>query len=103
MKTNRITGLLVGLMASASLASAQQRTSLELNKPYYCSNGLTVTVMKCVLQSGKEVCEFKVEQNGKLSFHGLQAGQNLAAGLKSCSTTPPKAGAPGAAAPGQAA
>jgi len=101
MKTNRITGLLVGLMASASLASAQQRTSLELNKPYYCSNGLTVTVMKCVLQSGKEVCEFKVEQNGKLSFHGLQAGQNLAAGLKSCSTTPPKAGANSGAAAGQ--
>jgi hypothetical protein len=90
-------------MESASLASAQQRTSLELNKPYYCNNGLTVTVVKCVLQNGKEVCEFKVEQDGKLSFEALQTGANLAAGLKSCSTDPskgpPKAGGPGAAAP----
>ena len=98
MKT-KLSIVLVGLMASASLVSAQQRTSLELNKPYYCSNGLTVTVMKCVLQNGKEFCEFKVEQNGKLAFQAAQTGEQLAAGVKSCSTTPPKAGAPGATAP----
>jgi len=103
MKTKVMAALLLGLLESASLAIAQHKTSLELNKPYYCNNGLTVTVMKCVLQNGKEFCEFKVEQNGKLSFQGLQTGENLAAGLKSCSTDPskgpPKAGAPGAAAP----
>jgi len=101
-KTRVMAALLLGLMESASLASAQQKTSLELNKPYYCNNGLTVAVMKCVLQNGKEVCEFKVEQNGKLSFQGLQTGENLAAALKSCSMTPPKA-APGAVAPAQVA
>jgi len=99
MKTKVVAALLLGLIEIGSLASAQQRTLLELNKPYYCNNGLTVTAMKCVLQSGKEFCEFKVEQDGKLSFHGLQTGENLAAALKSCSMTPPKAGAPGAAAP----
>jgi len=97
MQTNLRAALLVGILGSASLANAQQRTSLELNKPYYCSNGLTVTVARCVLQAGKEFCEFKVEQNGKLSFQAAQPGENLAAGLKSCSTKPP-AGAPSEAA-----
>jgi hypothetical protein len=104
MKTGQIVALLVGLAESASLASAQQKTSLELNKPYYCSNGLTVTVTRCVLQNGKEFCEFKIEQNGKLSFQAAQPGEQLAAGVKSCSTKAPKeaaAGAPGAAAPVQ--
>ena len=43
--------------------------------------------------------EFKVEQNGKLAFQAAQSGEQLAAGVKSCSTTPPKAGAK-AGAPG---
>jgi len=99
MKKTRVTAaLLLGLMESASLASGQQRTSLELNKPYYCSNGLTVTVTKCVLQKGKEFCEFKVEQDGKLAFQAAQTGENLAAGLKSCSTDPSKGASKGATA-----
>jgi hypothetical protein len=94
MKTKVVAALWLGLMESVSLAGAQQRTSLELNKPYYCSNGLTVTVTRCVLQNGKEFCQFKVEQNGKLSFQAAQTGEQLAAGVKSCSTTPPKPAAP---------
>lgn len=97
MQTNLRAALLLGLLGSASLASAQQKTSLELNKPYYCSNGLTVTVTRCVLQAGKEYCEFKVEQNGKFSFQAAQPGEQLAAGVKSCSTKAP-AGAVQAAA-----
>lgn len=92
MKTKLIAVVLFGLVETAPLASAQ-KTSLELNKPYYCSNGLAVTVTKCALRNGKEFCEFKVEQNGKVSFQGLQTGENLAAGLKSCSMTPPPKGA----------
>lgn len=98
MKMKVIAALLVGIVELASLASAQQRTSLELNKPYYCSNGLGVTVTRCVLQNGKEYCEFKVEENGKFSFQAAQPGEQLAAGLKSCSTTAP-VGAARAAAP----
>ena len=89
MKTNAGIALLLGLAASASLASAQLKTSLELNKPYYCSNGLTVTVTRCVLQAGKEYCEFKVEQNGKVAFQGSDFGERVATGVKSCSTQAP--------------
>lgn len=96
MKIGRTAALLLVLAESVSLASAQQKTSLELNKPYYCSNGLTVTVTRCVLQNGKEYCAFKVEQNGKFSFQAAQPGEKLAAGVKSCSTTAPK-GTPAAA------
>ncbi|HMI54317.1 MAG TPA: hypothetical protein VK525_22605 [Candidatus Saccharimonadales bacterium] len=97
MQTNLRAALLLGLVVSASPASAQQRTSLELNKPYYCSNGLTVTVTRCVLQAGKEYCEFKVEQNGKFSFQAAQPGEQLAAGVKSCPTKAPLGAAPTAA------
>jgi hypothetical protein len=95
-KTRVMAALLLGLMESAPVASAPQKTSLELNKPYYCDNGLNVTVTKCVLQNGKEFCEFKVEQNGKLSFQAAQPGEQLAAGVKSCSTTTPKGATVGA-------
>lgn len=89
MKTDLIGPLLLVLMQSALLASAQQKTSLELNKPYYCSNGLTVAVTRCGLQAGKEYCEFKVEQNGKVAFQGSDFGERVAAGVKSCSTQAP--------------
>ncbi|HWZ99511.1 MAG TPA: hypothetical protein VN025_17270 [Candidatus Dormibacteraeota bacterium] len=105
MKTKVIVALLLGLVESASLVSAQQKTSLELNKPYYCSNGLKVTVLRCVLQAGKEYCEFKVEENGKVSFQGSDFGERIAAGVKSCSDKPivgSVAGAPAGMAQGAA-
>src|SRR6266852_6393356 len=103
MNTNLITALLLVLMLmrSAPLASAQQQTSLQVNAPYHCKNGLTVTLTRCGQQAGKEYCEFKVEQNGKLAFQASDLRDRVAAAVKACSTETSGTAAPAAAKPAQ--
>jgi len=84
MKTFAIAALSVVHLTSALPGTAQQPDSLNVNASYQCSNGMTVTVIRCEKQNAQEYCEFKVEQNGKLSFQGVHLREKVAAGVKSC-------------------
>jgi hypothetical protein len=84
MKTFAIAALLVVHLTSALAGTAQQPDSLQVNASYQCSNGMTVTVTRCAKQNGLENCEFKIEQNGKLAFQGVNLREKVAAGVKSC-------------------
>jgi hypothetical protein len=80
MKTFAIAALLVVQLTSALAGTAQQPDSLQVNASYQCSNGMTVTVTRCEKQNRLEYCEFKVEQNGKLAFQGVNLREKVAAG-----------------------
>jgi hypothetical protein len=77
--------VLLTLMPTALMASAQQSATLQFNVPYHCSNGLTVMVSHCGQKGGKEYCAFKVEQNGKLAFEAVNLREQVIAGVRSCS------------------
>jgi len=65
----RITAVMtLGLMQSLLVAEAQQSDSLKPNSSYQCNDDMTLTVVRCAQQNGKEYCEFKLEQKGKLAF-----------------------------------
>jgi len=64
--------------------SAQQ--TLQLNAPYHCNSSTTLTVTSCAQQVGKEYCEIKLEQNGKLVFKDVDLRAQVLAGVKSCMT-----------------
>jgi len=83
----KITALIIlGLMQSLLVAEAQQQDSLQPNSSYRCNNDMAMAVVRCAQQNGKEYCEFKIEQNGKLAFQGVSLRENLAAAVKSCRT-----------------
>lgn len=86
MKAKITAVLTLGLMQSLLVAEAQQQDSLQPNSSYQCSNGMTVTVVRCAKQTGQEYCEFKIEQNGKLAFQGVAPKEKVAAAVKSCRT-----------------
>lgn len=87
--------LSLGLMELA-VGDAQQ-PAIQPNSSYQCSDGMTVTVVRCAKQGGAEYCEFKVEQNGKPAFHGVNLREKVAAGVKSCTTK--AANSPGSSSP----
>jgi hypothetical protein len=84
MKIASIWFLKLSFVMWAASAVAQQ--GLQLNAPYRCNNGMTVTVTRCAQQADKEYCEFKVEQNGKLAFQSVNLRERVMAGVKSCTT-----------------
>lgn len=63
MKVNAIT--LLPVMFLAAMAAAQQTQDLQVNTPYQCPGGLTITVFQCQRQQGQEYCFVRAEQNGK--------------------------------------
>jgi hypothetical protein len=99
MKTFAIAALSVVHLTSALAGTAQQADSLQVNASYQCSNGMTVTVIRCEKQNAVEYCEFKVEQNGKLAFQGVNLREKVAAGVKSCraqaANSPKRSSSPG--------
>jgi hypothetical protein len=86
MKAKITAVITLGLMQSLLVAEAQQQDSLQPNSSYQCSNGMTMTVVRCAQQNGKEYCQFKLEQNGKLAFQGAAPKEKVAAAVKSCRT-----------------
>jgi hypothetical protein len=98
--------------SSASRTSAPSRPSagtsaqqnLQMNAPYHCNSGMTVTVTSCEPQAGREYCEIKVEQNGKLVYKDVDLREQVLAGVKSCLTqasSSPAAGKPATMANGK--
>ena len=55
-----------------------------MNSPSRCNNGMTITVTSCQQQAGREYCEVKVEQNGKLAFKDVDLRERVVAAVKSC-------------------
>ena len=76
--------LFAGSIQTALVTEAQQ--PVQPNSTYQCSNGMTVTVIRCAKQDGKEYCEFKIEQNGKPAFQAVNIRERVEAGVKSCRT-----------------
>src|SRR5262252_2672449 len=54
-----------GAGAAAGPQAAQSSSDLQLNTPYQCSGGLTLTAFQCQRQAGQEYCFVKAEMNGK--------------------------------------
>jgi hypothetical protein len=65
---------------------------------------MTVTITSCEPQAGREYCEIKVEQNGKLVYKDVDLREQVLAGVKSCLTqasSSPAAGKPATIANGK--
>ena len=86
MKAKIAALMILSLMQTLLMAEAQQPDSLKPNSSYQCNDDMALTVVRCAQQSGKEYCEFKLEQNGKLAFQGVAPKEKVAAAAKSCRT-----------------
>ena len=71
--------------AAPAAASAPQPTSdLQLNTPYQCPGGLTLTVFQCQKQNGQDFCFVKAEQDGKFLMQVPKPRSEAATQLKAC-------------------
>jgi hypothetical protein len=75
--------------AVASSQTAQSSSDLQLNTPYQCPGGLTLTVFQCQRQQGQEYCFVRAEQGGKFITQVPKPRAEAATQLKAC-----KAGTP---------
>ncbi len=75
---------LKGSASPAPAATAQQPSDLQVNTPYQCAGGLTVTVFQCQKQNGQDYCFVKLEQNGKFLLQVPKPRAEAAQQLKSC-------------------
>ncbi len=74
--------------ASVSQASSSQASSdLEMNTPYECPGGITLTVSQCQKQNAQDYCLIRVEQNGKLLGQVAKPRPETATHLKACKPT----------------
>jgi len=76
--------LVIGAVLTGLAAGAQQPAPVQPNSSFQCGNGVILKVVRCATNAGKEYCEFKMEQNGKVAFQGVSLRQDVAAGVKSC-------------------
>ena len=62
---------------------------LQVNTPYRCPGGLTLTVFQCQRQGNQEACFVRAEQNGKFIAQVPKPRAEIASQVKAC-----KAGTP---------
>ncbi len=74
---------------AAAATVAQPSSDLQLNTPYQCPGGLTLTVFQCQKQNGQDYCFVKAEQNGKFLLQVPKPRSEAVTQLKAC-----KAGTP---------
>lgn len=74
---------------AAGAPGAQSSSDLQVNTPYDCPGGLTLTVFQCQRQGGQEACFVRAEQNGKFITQVPKPRGEIATQLKAC-----KAGTP---------
>jgi hypothetical protein len=72
------------ITTSASAGTVQRPDSLHENASYQCGAGVSVTVIRCAKQDGREYCEFKMEKDGKATFQGVNLREKVAAGVQAC-------------------
>ena len=77
------------LLIAASAAAAQPASDLQVNTPYQCPGGLTLTVFPCQRQQEQEYCFVRAEQNGKFLTQVPKPRAEAVTQLKAC-----KAGTP---------
>ena len=76
-------------VAVRSSQIAQSSTELQLNTPYQCTGGLTLTAFQCQRQNGQDYCFVKAEMDGKLIGKVPKPRAEVASQFKAC-----KAGTP---------
>lgn len=90
--TGRLQGCTTGAAApnpAPQAAAGQGSSDMQLNTPYQCPGGLTLTVFECQRQGGQEVCQVKAEMNGKLVGQVPKPRSETAAQLKACTAGKP--------------
>ena len=75
--------------ASPAAPASQPSSDLQLDTPYQCAGGLTLTVFQCQKQNGQDYCFVKAEQNGKFLLQVPKPRAEIVTQTKAC-----KAGAP---------
>ena len=75
--------------SAASPQAAQSSSDLQLNTPYQCPGGLTLTAFQCQRQGGQEYCFVKAEMNGKFIGQVPKPRAEVVTQFKTC-----KAGTP---------
>ena len=99
MNSGRIAALLLFAATSSLTVNAQQAGGLQLNVPYRCENGMSLTVAGCALESGKESCLIQIHQNGKLAFQGVAPRERVVPAVQQCEKQAAASRAQGAAKP----
>ena len=74
---------------SAPATTAQPSSELQLDTPYQCSGGLTLTVFQCQKQNGQDYCFVKAEENAKFVLQVPKPRAEIVTQIKAC-----KAGTP---------
>jgi len=74
---------------SAPATTAQPSSELQLDTPYQCSGGLTLTVFQCQKQNGQDYCFVKTEENAKFVLQVPKPRAEIVTQIKAC-----KAGTP---------
>jgi hypothetical protein len=74
---------------TAGTSTTQTSPDLEVNTPYQCPGGLTLTVFQCQRQGNQEACFVRAEQNGKFITQVPKPRAEIATQVKAC-----KAGTP---------
>jgi hypothetical protein len=75
--------------ATAASSAPQSSSELQLDTPYQCAGGITLTVFQCQRQGTQEACFVKAEQNGKFLTQVPKPRAEIASQVKAC-----KAGTP---------
>jgi hypothetical protein len=74
---------------SPAAPATQSSSDLELNTPYQCAGGVTLTAFQCQKQNGQDYCFVKAEENGKFLLQVPKPRAEIVTQLKAC-----KAGTP---------
>ncbi len=72
--------------ATNNNANTSAKDTLQMNDPYQCNKGMTITVTSCGYQLDKQYCAIKVEQNGKQAFTAVNLREQVVTGVRSCTT-----------------
>jgi len=90
--TGRLQGCTTGAAApnpGTQAAGGQGSSDLQLNTPYQCPGGLTLTVFECQRQAGQEYCQVKADMNGKFLAQVPKPRSETATQLKACTAGKP--------------
>ena len=70
--------------SSAPASATPQSSDLQLDTPYQCPGGLTLTAFECQRQKGQEYCFVKAEMNGKFMGQVPKPRSEIATQFKAC-------------------
>ena len=90
-----MTGRLQGCTTDAAAANPStqaapgQPSDMQLNTPYQCAGGLTLTVFECANHGGQQYCQVKAEMDGKFIGQVPKLRSETAAQLKACTPGKP--------------